>query len=198
MEAVAAHNLLVRLTKNLGSPLNMTEAASEIGVERSETAKGRVNALVQAYLVWPCHQRGQHNLPNLDAQSKYYFTDALLGRIANYRLPQSPLPDSSQVSEQQIGVAVLRKLEADNPGTFADFTSVMYMRTATRKEVDFVGPLLGTIGIEGKYVDERWKRESLTVAAQFSHGVLATRSIFDVAGNVWAVPAGMLAWLLFD
>jgi predicted AAA+ superfamily ATPase len=196
MEAAAAHNLLVRLTKNLATPMNMSEIASEIGVERGETARARVKALVDSYLVWPCHQRGQHNLPNLDAQSKYYFTDPLLARIANYRLPQSPLADSSAISEQQVGMALLRRIEVERTGTYADFTSVMYTRTASKKEVDFVGPVLGNLGVEGKYVDAKWKQESLTVKAQFGRGLLATRSVFDITDSVWAVPAGMLAWLL--
>ena len=173
MEAAAVNNLLVRLTKNLASPLNMSQVALEIGVERNDTAKSRVNALVQAFFVWPCHQLGQHNLPKLNAQSKYYFTDPLLARIANARLPQAPLPDSSQISEQQIGFTLLGALEKEYPGIFADFTSVMYLRTEHNKEVDFVGPLLGNIGVEGKYVDERWRRESLTVKSQFPHGILS-------------------------
>jgi predicted AAA+ superfamily ATPase len=198
MEAAAAHNLLVRLTKNLASPVNMTEIAGEIGVERGETAKGRVNALVESYLAWPCHKLGQHNLPNLDAQSKYYFTDPLLARIANYRLSQSPRADSSAISEQQIGLALLRGIEVERPGMFADFTSVMYARTSTKKEVDFVGHALGHLGVEGKYVDDKWRQEGLTVKAQFGRGILATRSILDLSDDVWAVPAGMLAWLLSE
>ncbi len=198
MEAAAAHALLVRLTKNLGSPVNMTEVASDIGVGRSETARGRVNALVQSYLAWPCHQRGPHKLPNVTTQSKYYFTDPLIARIANYRFPQSPPPDASQISEQQLGFTIVRRLERDHPGTYADFTSVMHARTSARKEVDFVGPLLGNLGIEGKYVDDRWRQEALTVRSQFPRGVLATRSIFDLSREVWAVPASMLAWLLSD
>jgi predicted AAA+ superfamily ATPase len=196
MDAAAAHNLLVRLTKNLASPMNMSEIASEIGVERGETAKARVNALVDSYLAWPCHKQGQHNLPNLDAQSKYYFTDPLLARIANYRLPQSPLADGSAISEQQMGLTLLRRIETERPGTFADFTSLMYARTSTKKEIDFVGPLLGNLGVEGKYVDDKWKQESLTLKARFGRGILATRSIFDITDDIWAVPAGMLAWLI--
>ena len=195
MEAASAHNLLVRLTKNIGSPLNMTAVAEDVGVERGETAQARVNALVTSYLAWPCHKLGDHNLPNLDAQSKYYFTDPLLARIAHLRLPQSPLADTSALSEQQLGIAILRALERELPGRFADFTSLMFA-VPTRKEIDFVSALFPTLGFEGKYVDSRWRQESLTLKTRFGRGVFATRSVFDLDSEVWAVPAGMLSWLL--
>lgn len=195
MEAAASHALLVRLTKNLSSPLNMTAVAQEIGVERGETAQSRVNALVMAYLAWPCHKIGDHNLPNLDAQSKYYFIDPLLARIAHLRLPQSPLADASVLSEQQLGIALLRALERELPGRFADFTSVMFA-VPTRKEIDFVSALFPTLGFEGKYVDGRWRQEALTLKARFGKGVFATRSLLDLDSPVWAAPAGMVAWLL--
>lgn len=195
MPAAAAHALLVRLTKNLASPLNMSAVAEEIGVASHETAAGRVRALVNSYIAWPCHQRGDHNLPNLDARSKYYFTDPLFAWIANARLDQSPQPEASRLTEQQIGLALLRQLEAEQPGTYADFTSTMYVKTST-KEVDFAGPRIGRLGFEGKYVDGGWKQEAVTVRSQFGRGVLATRSILDVSGDVWAVPAALVGWLL--
>jgi uncharacterized protein len=197
MEAAGAQALLVRLTKNLASPMNMTAVAEEIGVERNVTAQSRVTALVTSYLAWPCHKLGDHNLPNLAAQSKYYFTDSLLARIAHARLGQSPLADASAISEQQLGIALLRALECEYPGRFADFTSMTYV-VPTRKEIDFVSPLFPNLGFEGKYVDERWRQESLTLKTRFGRGVFATRSVLDLSEAVWAIPAGMLVWLLND
>jgi uncharacterized protein len=195
MPAAAVNALLVRLTKNLASPLNMSTVREEIGVQSHETAAKRVQALVYGYIAWPCHRRGDHNVPNLAAQSKYYFTDPLFARIPHERLEHSPEPDSSHLTEQQLGLALLRQLERDEPGTYADFTSAMFLKTST-KEVDFVGPRLGGIGFEGKYVDSGWKKEARTVHSQFGRGVLATRSILDLGGDVWAVPAALTAWLV--
>ena len=48
----------------------------------------------------------------------------------------------------------------------------------------------------GKYVDSGWKQEAVTVRSQFGRGVLATRSILDLSGDVWAVPAALVGWLL--
>jgi predicted AAA+ superfamily ATPase len=197
MPAVVVHALLVRLTKNLANPLNMSTVRDEIGVQSHETAANRVRALVFNYIVWPCHQRGNHNLPNLDAQSKYYFTDPLFARLANHRLEQSPEPESSRLTEQQLGIALLRQLEREQPGTYADFAGAMYIKTSS-KEVDFAGPAIGQLGFEGKYVDGGWRQEARTVRSQFGRGVLATRSVLDLDDDVWAVPAAIVAWLLND
>jgi hypothetical protein len=71
----------------------------------------------------------------------------------------------------------------------------MYQRTST-KEVDFTGPRFGRLGFEGKYVDANWKREAVTVRAALGAGVLATRGMLDTTGDVWAVPAPFVAWML--
>jgi len=195
LQSAAANALLVRLTKNLTNPLNMTTVAEEIGVGSHETAAARVQALINNYIAWPVHQQGNHNLPKLRAQSKFYFTDPLFAWIPKANLPQSPAPEASHLTEQQLGLALLRQLEKERPGSYAEFASVMYLKTSS-KEVDFVGPEMGRLGFEGKYVDDGWKSEAQTVRSQFGGGVLATRSVLDLDGDVWAVPASLVAWLL--
>jgi hypothetical protein len=82
------------------------------------------------------------------------------------------------------------------PGSFVDGTRLLYERTRTNNEIDFVGPDLG-VPFESKYVDRNWKSESATMRAQYESGVIATRSIFDVEdAAVWAVPVSMIAWLV--
>lgn len=195
VSATQTQALLVRLTKNLASPLNLTEVARDIGVDSPHTSRARVQDLILAYLAWPCHQLGDHDLPRLGAQSKIYFTDPLLARLAHIRSDTAPIPDASQLSEQQLGLALLRCVERQEPGTFAEFRRIMVGRS-TRKEIDFVGPPIGQAGFEGKYVDDGWRQEALTVKARYGRGVLATRTVVDTTGPVWAVPAPIVAWLL--
>ena len=66
-------------------------------------------------------------------------------------------------------------------------------------EIDFVGPDLG-VAFEGKYVDRPWRRAAATIRAR-GGGIFATRSVLDLSDGrgenaVWAVPAGMLGWML--
>lgn len=68
---------------------------------------------------------------------------------------------------------------------------------ATGAEIDFVGPALGT-PFECKYADGSWRREALTIRARRQRGVMVTRSPLLTGPDepVWAIPAGILAWLL--
>jgi predicted AAA+ superfamily ATPase len=187
--------MLGRLVRNLGSPLTMTALREDMGVDSPHTAKARLQDLVFAYLAWPCHRR-DGNVPNLSAQSKYYFVDPLMARLAAMRSPGTAAePDASQLTEQQLGLALLRAVEREHGGSYAAFSDVMYQRT-TSKEVDFAGPRFGPLGFEGKYVDAGWRREARTARAALGSGVLATRGLLDTSGDVWAVPAPFVAWML--
>lgn len=193
--AAQSQALLARLAKNLGSPLTVATLREEMGVDSHHTAKARLEDLVFAYLAWPCHRR-EGNVPRLSAQTKYYFVDPLMARLAALRVPgMIAEPDASQLTEQQLGLTLMRAVEREQAGSYAGFGDVMYQRTAS-KEVDFAGPRLGQLGFEGKYVDRGWRKEALTVRAALGSGVLATRGLLETDGDVWAVPAPFVAWLL--
>jgi uncharacterized protein len=189
--------MLARLTRSLSSPLAIESLRSDIGVESHHTAKARLQDLIFAYLAWPCHRR-EGDTPKLSAQSKYYFVDPLLARLASLRsygaLAEA---DASVLSEQQLGIELLRNVEREQPGSYAHFSEIMYQRTSG-KEVDFCGPRIGRLGFEGKYIDTGWKREALTLRAALGQGVLATRGLLDTSSDIWAVPAPLIAWTLND
>lgn len=189
--------LLARLSTNLASPLNVSAVAQHIGVS-ADTITRRLDDLIAAYLLWPC-PAGVTLKPLLRSQAKRYFTDPLLARLAHLRNSAQPSPDSTRLTEQQLGVALLRSSEAAAPGSFAAFDHVLYQRTATRKEIDFVGPRLTPVALEGKYTDTgNWVGDAATVNASEHAGVLATRTVLDTsastAARAWAVPASLLAY----
>lgn len=189
--------LIGRINESLCTPLAVESLRRDMGVDSPHTAKARLQDLVFAYLAWPCHQR-RGEVPGLSTQSKYYFIDPLMSRLAElHDVGLRGVPDSSMLTEQQLGLELLRNMEREHPGSYGHFSDVMYLRTAS-KEVDFCGPRLGELGFEGKYVDVGWKREALTVRAAFGAGVLATRGLLDTSGDVWAVPAPLIAWMLND
>lgn len=188
--------LLRRLARGLCAPVNMTALAEEIGVGSHSTAKRRVKDLIDGYCAWPCYRRGDGDPPNLAAQEKVYFTDPLLARLAHLRDEQPP-PDTSAISEQQIGLALTLSVVSGDSARFADFSTVMYARSATGKEVDFCGRRLGPVAFEAKYTDRSLGRESQTMRAMFEgKGVLATRARTDRIDGALALPAGLAALLL--
>ena len=194
--ATQSMRLLRRLTRNLASPVNMTALAEDIGVGSHSTASRRVKDLIDSYCAWPCHRRGDGQLPNLAAQEKIYFVDPLLARLSHLRADQ-PEPDASQVSEQQIGLALTLSLATGDPGRYADFSAVMYAKSATGREVDFCGRPLGQVAFEAKYTDRSLGRETQTMRAMFGgRGILATRAKVDRVDGIRALPAGFVALLL--
>ena len=183
-------DLLRRLAVNLCTPLNVASLADDTGVGQA-TLKRRLDELREAFVVWPCYR--EDNLrPKLRAQPKLYFTDPIYARLA----PDTGY-DISRLSQQQLGMALLRATERAAPGSFVGFDRVLHHRTASRKEIDFVGPDFGGIAVESKYVDGGWRRAALTLKASRWRGILATRSETDLADpDVAAVPAALLAWLI--
>jgi predicted AAA+ superfamily ATPase len=191
--------LLDRLVRGLCSPVNVTNLASEVGISH-DTARRRLDDLARAFILWPCHQ-SQDLLPKLRAQSKWYFVDPLLSRLAHLTTPGRGEPDATQLTEQQLGVALLRSGERRSPGSYVDFDRVLYARTPTRKEIDFVGPELDPVAIEAKYADgDRWRGAASTINASTFAGVLGTRTVLDTSAagpeQSWAVPAALLAYVI--
>ena len=181
---------LRRLAGGLGSPVNNSAIANDLRTS-ANTVQRRITALQEAFVLWPCLR--SHNLePQLRAQEKLYFTDPIFTRL----LPDSPT-DSSLLSEQQLGMALLRALEREEPGAYLEFDRVLHHRNKSGTEIDFVSPALGSCAIESKYVDGRWKRATRTLTDSPWRGIVATRSVLDLEDpNLLAVPAALLAWLI--
>ena len=182
--------LLQRLTQGLCSPLNHASIADDLALAQP-TVRRRLQELRNAFVLWPCH-REERLRAKLNARGKVYFLDP-----AYARLSPTP-PDDSQLSEQQLGMALLRCFERQRPGSFMDFAEVLHHRSNTRREIDFVGPSFGGLAIESKFVDGRWKRDAQTLLASGWRGIVATRTELDLSdpSGVAAIPAAMLAWLL--
>ena len=180
---------LRRVARGLCSPVNHAALADDLDISQP-TVRRRFDELREAFIVWPCHrERGLQ--PKLNARAKVYFVDPAYMRLAG------PLPDDSLVSEQQLGMALLRSLERERPGSFMEFNQVLHHRSNTRREIDFVGPNFGGVAIESKHVDGRWRRDAQTLRASGWRGIVATHSELDLEdGELVAMPTAMLAWLV--
>jgi hypothetical protein len=187
-------SLLSMLAIGLCSPVNVSRLAADLAASR-DTVTARLRDLYAAYLAWPCHL-SERGTPKLRAQNKVYFVDPLLARLASRRQPVLEAPSLDRLSEQQLGVALARQAEAVHPGTYPRFESVLFHRSATGSEVDFVSPHPPTVPLESKYTDGPWRREAQTMRAEFGSGVMATRSLLEFDRHIWAVPAAMVALLL--
>lgn len=188
--------LLDRLRANLSSPVNVSRIARDVGLSGHQAAINRIEELVRAFLAWHCY-RIRDRGPNAAAQRKLYFVDPLIAQLPHVCNPSLPLPEAAKLAEQQIGLTLARAVSLDRPAQLAQTDAVMYERTSTGAEIDFVGPAL-QIPFECKYTDEGWRRDALTIKARHGRGVMITRSSLLTGPHepVWAIPAGILAWLI--
>lgn len=184
--------LLRELTARLGSLVNVANLARELDMSQP-TAQRRIDDLREAFAVWPS-ARESRGFPNLRAQQKIYFTDPVYTRLA----PAARL-DLTALSEQQLGMALLRSLEREHPGSYVQFDRVLHYRSKGGAEIDFVGRDFGGAAVESKYVDGGWRGSAKTIRAAGRRGIVATRTEIDLDDpGICAVPASMLAWLLDD
>jgi predicted AAA+ superfamily ATPase len=191
--AMQTATLLATLARNLCSPLNVADLARDLDVAQ-DTAASRLADLADHFLAWPCYRaQGSNARPN--AQRKWYFTDPLLARLAALRRTGNE-PDLTQLSQQQVAVALLRSLSNGSAVTLADFDAVRYFRASTGAEIDFIGPDLGRIAVESKYTDDRWGREMQTIRASQLFGIIASRSGVEWREDGWVIPAALVALLL--
>jgi hypothetical protein len=87
--------------------------------------------------------------------------------------------------------------ESTNPTAALRHDQVLYYRSATRAEIDFVSAEFGGVCFESKYADRGWGRAFQTIeSSPYHRGLVATRSGLQGNDNGWAVPAGLLALML--
>ena len=182
-----------RLARGIASPTNRQDIATDTGTS-GNTVRRRIDALRESFVVWPCHREDDLR-PALRAQEKTYFTDPIYTRLSARAEPPA---DFGALSEQQLGMSLVRSFAREDPGGYLNFDSVLYHRTPTRKEIDFVGPAFGGCAIESKYVDgDRWRRGARTMRASRWRGIMATRSALDLDDpELIAIPTAVLVWLI--
>lgn len=186
--------ILRRLSSSLASLLSVRSVAERIDVSQ-ETAARRLDALRRSFLAFPV-PREQGLAPKPRSQSKWYFTDPVLARLASSQGAGQP-PDETALSEQQVAVVLLRALERERTGAAVRHDGLLHYRSSTNAEIDFVSPEFSATCVESRFVDRGWGRAFQTIAASgFATGLVATRSGLKRHEEGWALPAGVLAYLL--
>jgi predicted AAA+ superfamily ATPase len=186
--------LLRSLTSSLTSLLSVQSLAADVALHHS-TVDRRLDALRRAFVAFPVH-REQGLAPKERSQSKWYFTDPLLAKLPSDLGAGTP-PDLTALSEQQLAVALLRALEEEWPGAAMRHDRLLYYRSRTGAEIDFLSASFAATCVESKFVDRGWGRAFQTIEASGrKNGVVATRSGLKRHGGGWALPAGLVAFLL--
>ena len=194
----AATDLFSRLMAGMASPTNQRQVGEDVAMSHQTVAR-HIAYLVNGYLAWSCPQKHESRwLPLPKAQAKVYAVDPLIARLPHLRRPTRPDVDATVLNEMMVGMAI-RRAASDAGHAWSGDEFLFYARTRTRKEIDFVSQLLGGAAIEGKFIgDGTWKGEAATLDASPWKGILATQSVLATTDphRAWAVPSGLLAYLI--
>jgi predicted AAA+ superfamily ATPase len=194
--------LLDGISQRATSPLNITAASTALGYPSRDIFVRRLNRLVSSHAaIWCPRREGEHLVAG--AQAKLYLTDPLLATLPSRLRTGLPGPDMTRLTEMTIGVALARAIDDLEEGRWVTGDTIGYARTSGDREVD-LGPVtvpstngpVATVPLESKWVEQGWKSEARTIDAKFGRGILATKSVLDTTGGIWAVPAPLLALLL--
>lgn len=185
--------LLERLARSLTGLVALRSLAADLDVTHP-TVSAWLSALADAYLLLVLFQaRGA--VPDARKQRKVYPIDPFLARLPSRHSVGAFEPDASRVAEAALAVAIFRSVEGHAVDRFGRPGRLFYYRTSTGGEVDYL-VLPDRLAAESKYVDAVTQRESRAMVANFSGGLLLTRSAIDLKPGVTAIPASLFCWLL--
>ena len=194
--------LLLELRDRMGAPLNVRHLAQSLGTTRFHL-EARLRRLIETFGAFWCPQLGRDDLPKPGSQAKLYLIDPLLARLPYLRDGSLEDADMTQLTESQLALELVRAIDRIAHDRFVEQRAVLYARAPGSGETDFAPvsiPAAGspalTIPIECKWVSHKWKHAAMGIRRRYGHGILATKNVVDLSGDVWAVPAPILALLL--
>lgn len=194
--------LLELLSKRATGPFNIRNAAEVLGYSRDQLAT-RIDRLIGSFAVLKCPQRDDHGREISGSQPKFYLADPLLSWLPSILRAGCASPDFTTLTEMTLGTSLARAIDYAEQGRWASADTIGYERTGSGNEIDFSpvavptssGPQK-TVPIESKWVDDGWRSESRPIIGKYGLGMVATKSILDLSGDVWAVPAPLVSMLL--
>lgn len=193
--------LLDALASRSSSPLSVSSTAQALSYGKG-VLDLRLRRMMASHALIRCPRREKGAIVP-GAQAKYYLTDPLLAWLPSRRRAGLVPPDMTRLTESTIAVTLARAIDVREEGRLAHGDTIGYVRTSSDKEID-LGPIpvlsesgsTDSVPIESKWVDHGWKSEARTISGKYSAGVLATKTVLDTQGKVWAVPAPLVALLL--
>jgi uncharacterized protein len=194
--------LMAELQDRTGSPLNVRAVAQARGVSRTQLTT-RLHRVVSTFAGLWCHQVDNLGRRVAGAQSKLYLLDPVLGWLGHQLRPGIPMPDFTKLTETVLAGCIARIVEHHTPGRWLAGDTVGYARTAGGGEVDLAPvPITGPAGderttpIEVKWISSGWRPAGRALERRYERGIVATKTITDLSGQVWALPAPALSLML--
>jgi predicted AAA+ superfamily ATPase len=186
--------VLERLALNLASPVSWQKVAREADVD-VKTVQAYVELFSDAHLFLVVHRWEQGTFARR-ADKKVYPLDPLVAHLAAVVNGRDRFaPDPTRAVESLLAVGLFRATEAETFAAFGVQQGVLYYRTSTNREIDF---LVGSsrAPFESKYADSVDRRDVQVMEQAFGRGVLATKRTLDLGGKTVLIPAPLILTML--
>lgn len=204
----AAHALLERVLRSLGSRTDWSKMAREMdvplgrrrGAPSHQTLRAYMELLAGGYFLFVVYSwRADSPTNSLSSEKKVFFADPLLHTIALDLVP-GLTANSPALVENAIGLALLRSYEPSDRliESFVSPDRLHFWRTA-RAEVDFVaGPRGSLDAVEVKYQRHVDLRSAAGVARAHPGrpAVIASRDELRFTDEYTVIPTHLLLWAL--
>ena len=201
--AESVPTILAELSARSLSPLSVTNAATDLGFASRAAFEARLRRLVSAFAALRCERRDDDDRRVAGAQAKIYLTDPVMAWLPGRLRAGLPDPDMTRLTESVLAITLARAIDDLEEGRWTSGDTIAYARTLSGNEIDLAPVRLPTpagvvtsVPVEAKWVDQGWRSEAKTIDGKYSRGILATKSILDTSGPVWAVPAPLVTLLL--
>lgn len=205
----AAHALLERVLRSLGSKTDWSRMAREMdvplgrrrGSTSHNTLREYIELLAGGYFLFVLYfWRASSQTNSLSNEKKVFFADPLLHTIALDLVPGA-VADVPALVENAVGLALLRRYEPQGRliESFISPDRLHVWRTARAGEVDFVaGPRRELDAVEVKHRRHIDLRSAAGVAGAHPGRpvVIVTRDELKIADRYALVPAHLLLWVL--
>jgi hypothetical protein len=204
----AAHALLERTLRSLGSKTSWARMSREMGVDLQpgpgrNSVRDYVELLAAAYfLLVVYYWRSDSHSAELSKDKKLYFGDPLLHSVASDLAP-GLAADTPALVENAIGLALYHRYEspASRLEGFDLPADLHVWQTRRAGEIDFVcGPRANPDLVEVKYQSSPDLRRAAAIPRAFPGRpvVIATKDTFERRPGYALVPASLLLWALSD
>jgi acyl CoA:acetate/3-ketoacid CoA transferase beta subunit len=127
----------------------------------------------------------------------------VIAQLPALRDPTYSRPGMTNLTESHLALELARAINELHPDRFVEQRAVMYARSGSGNEVDFAllpvhrgGTETRTAPLEAKWVTHNWRSEALVMRGRYGVGVLGAKNIVDLDGDIWVIPAPMVALLL--
>jgi predicted AAA+ superfamily ATPase len=186
--------ILERLALNLANPVSWQKLAREADVD-VKTVQAYVDLFTDAHLFLVVHRWEEGTLARR-ADKKIYPLDPLIAGLAGVVNRRDRfVPDPTLAAESLLAVGLFRATEAEATAAFGVQQGVLYFRTSSNREVDFlVGP--DRAPFESKYAESVDRRAVQVMEQAFGRGVLVTKRTLDLNGKTVLIPAPLVLSML--